>query len=130
MDTLEDGIAATQKAVEVLQSILIEETLEYFTAPYSQTTTRAGRRMLDIGPLLYSQPRDALQISLWEALGAMYPKMHNDEAYARSLFRDGAWELAMFVTIEMTWTDFDAAVMGKIPERELTSTRPRVVPIH
>ena len=129
MDTLEYGIAATQKAVEVLQAILIEETLEFFTASYSQTTTRAGRRMLDIGPLLYSKPRDALQISLWEALGAMYPTMHNDEAYARSLFRDGAWELAMFVTIEMIWADFEAAVTGQTPKREGTPNRSRVVPI-
>ena len=129
MDTLEDGIAATQKAVEVLQSILIDETLEFFTTPYRQTTTRAGRRMLDIGPLLYSSPRDALQISLWESLGAIDPKVQNDEVYARSLFRNGAWELAMFVTIEMTWDDFEAAVTGQTPKHDGSLNRPRVVPI-
>ncbi len=130
MDTLEDGIEATQKAVEVLQTLLNEETLEYFTAPYSQTTKRAGRRMLEIGPLLYSSPRDALHISLWEALAAIHPKIQKDEAYARSLFRSGTWELARMVTSETTWSDLREAVRTEIPQHGPGSNCARVVPIN
>ncbi|MBB5060979.1 hypothetical protein HDF16_005715 [Granulicella aggregans] len=130
MDTLEDGISATQKAVQVLQTILIEETLEYFTAPYTETTIRAGRRMLEIGPLLYSRPHDALHISLWEALAAMHPKMQNNEAYARGLFRAGTWEVAMIVTRGTTWDDLEAAVIDAHQEPESPPNRPRVVPFH
>jgi hypothetical protein len=130
MDTLEDGVEVTHKTVEVLQTVLTEETLEYFTAPYTETTERAGRRLLEIGPLLYSNPRDALHISLWEALAAMYPNVQNDEAYTRSLFRAGTWELAKMVTSELTWKDLYACIKNANPLCANISKSPKIVPIH
>jgi hypothetical protein len=130
MDTLEDGVEVTHKTVEVLQTVLTEETLEYFTAPYTETTERAGRRLLEIGPLLYSNPRDALHISLWEALAAMYPNVQNDEAYTRSLFRAGTWELAKMVTSELTWNDLYACIKNANPLCANISKSPKIVPIH
>ena len=130
MDTLEDGVEVTHKTVEVLQTLLTEETLEYFTAPYTETTERAGRRILEIGPLLYSNPRDALHTSLWEALAAMDPEIENDEDYTRSLFRTGTWELAKMVTSELTWNDFYAAVKNANPDYASFSKGPKIVPIH
>ena len=121
MYTLGDGIEATQKAAEVLQTILDEETLEYFTGPQNEATERAGRRMLEIGPLLYSNPRDALHISLWEGLAAIHPRIQFDEEYARSLFRPGTWELTTIVTAETTWDELEDAVWDEIPESRTRS---------
>jgi hypothetical protein len=130
MDTLADGMEAMREAIDVLQMLLNEETLEYFTAPYTQTTQRAGRRMLEIGPLLYSRPFDALHISLWETLAAMHPEIEGDEAYARSLFRGATWELTKTVKLETTWDELEATVVCEMLEHRVPSNGSRVVPIH
>ncbi len=129
MGTLEDGIEAMQQAVEVFQAILNEETLEYFTEQYTQTTERAARRILEIGPLLYSRPLDALHISLWETLAAMDPKTQNNEAYTQSLFRGGTWALTKAVTRETTWDELEVAVMREVADHRATSDELGVVHI-
>jgi hypothetical protein len=87
MTTLTRAIDSLQKAEAVLQEVADDMTVEWFTAPDGADLKRAGRWMLEIGPLLYDTPRDFLQICLWENLTAMHPDVAQDRAKLKSLFQ-------------------------------------------
>jgi hypothetical protein len=110
MPTIPDAMIALEATEILLQDILNEETLEFFTGETGPLPDQAGRRLLAIGRLLYDRPRDCLQISLWELLAAMYPDVWRNGASPESLFRPGAWALSESVTMETTWDEFEAAV--------------------
>lgn len=105
-----------EAAVEILQEILDEVTLEYFAAPRSDRSHAAGSRMCAIGQLLYDEPRDFLHISLWERLIALYPEVARDEDKVLKLVRPKARDFAASIHSETTWQEFEAGVETLAPK--------------
>lgn len=110
MKTIPDALETLEATEILLQEILNDETVEFFTGETGPMPVRAGLRMLAIGRLLYDRPRDCLQISLWELLAGMRRHAYDNSPSLESLFRPGAWALAESVTMETTWDDFVSAV--------------------
>ena len=129
MTTLTGAVDSLERAEEVLQEIADEMTVGWFTEPESTDRIRAGRWMLNIGPLLYDTPRDFLHICLWERVTALHPDAAHDAAKLEALFRPDAWLVADGVRERTTWDEFEAAVTGEAA----LIVKPKgaaVVPIH
>lgn len=112
MPILPDVNQTVEKALEILQEVLVEATLAYFTEPYGAATELAGTRMVEVGRLLYDGPYHFIYNSLWEHLGILHPEAAGDDERLTSLVRHEARGLADMVTDKTTWDEFEAAMYG------------------
>ena len=129
LTTISRSIDAIQAAEEVLQEILTDLTLEWFTAPREAVLGKTGRRILDVGILLYDKPHDFLHICLWEALEASHPETNEDVLRLRALFRSETWNVAEAVHEDTKWDQFESFVMDGVPAGSIPPRGAKVISI-
>jgi hypothetical protein len=115
-----DANALYEKAHKILETVLDEVTLEYFTGEDGERRERAAKRMLEIGPLLWESPKDLVHVCVYEQIGERHPEVYRDNPDDPDMdryLRADADRLAETVTEDTTWKEFIDAVVQSIAEK-------------
>jgi hypothetical protein len=95
---------------KILELVLDEVTMEYFTNESSIRTVQAANRMLEIAPLIWKTPKDFLRVCLYEPLYEDNPQTGDDGLDFELLFRADAFRISENITEKTTWTEFAKAI--------------------
>jgi hypothetical protein len=98
------------KTHRILESVLDEVTMEYFTDESNARTVQAATRMLEIAPLFWKTPKDFLRACLYEPLYDEHPETGDDGLDFESLLRADAYRISENTTEKTTWTEFAKAI--------------------
>jgi hypothetical protein len=108
--TVSEATEVYEKAHKILESILDEVTMRYFTDENSTRTIQAANRMLEIAPVIWKTPHDFLRVCLYEPLYEKHPQTEEDSFDIESLLRADAYRVSEHTTEKTTWTEFARAI--------------------